>query len=154
MSKSIKLSDNNYLDSSSISHSRISLDKYLDGIRYTMSSTIGWKRIAQFNGMSGGTILLESDTPYGVLAKIEVSCGAGWNSQFNKNFKIITNDNYFTKARIVRKGNSISYLELYQAVAQGKTFRIKALDTINLTIYTSETMGAIPDGYVTNEYDF
>jgi len=158
--RSIKLKDNNYLDTSSIVHEKENLKTLLDNNllsktkKYTMSSTIGWKRIAYFINLAGGTIFIQNDASYGTLGQLTFACGTGWNSNINKIFKIITNGHYFTKARIVRKGNQISYLELYQALEYERNFQVMAIDTINVYLYDSEVLGSVPDGYTTDEIDF
>ena len=154
MGTSFKLKNNYYIDSSSIVYNKKTLKSELDKktAEYTLSSTIGWKRIASFTDMAGGTIIFSNKAGYGTISKIEFASGAGWNSYFNKVFKIITNDSYFTKARIVRKGNDTSYLELYQNLEYERVFTINALNTINTSVFHQETNGGIPTGYTSIEY--
>lgn len=156
MSKSVKLPNNAYIDSSGIVYNHETLNSILDKriAKYTLSNTIGWKRIASFTGMAGGMIIIESDPSYGTVAKIDFASATGWSSYFSKIFKKVTNGDYFTKARIVRKGNATSYLELYQALELERSMYINALSTINVVLNNSETQGNIPDGYSADEYNF
>lgn len=158
--RSIKLKDNNYLDTSSIVHEKENLKTLLDNNllskkkKYMMSSTIGWKRIAYFTNMAGGTITLYNSASYGTIAQLNFACGSGWNAYISKIFKLITNGQYFTKARIVRKGNQQSYLELYQALEYEREFVIVGVNTIHVSLYGQEVLGSVPDGYTTDEIDF
>lgn len=154
MTKLVKLADDYYLDSSSIMHNKEDLKTLLKIRKYKMSSTVGWKRIAYFTNMACGTVTIENDTSYGTVGQLNFACSSGWSSYLSKIFKVITNGNYFTKARIVRKGNSISYLELYQALEYERNFQINGINSINTYFYDKEVLGDVPDGYATEEIDF
>lgn len=161
MAKSIKLKNDTYWDSTGIVYGKETLDsilwKNLYGKRavYTMSATTGWKRIAVLSGMAGGTITIVNAASYGTMGQLTFATGVGYNYFLRKDYKQYTNGNVFTKARLVLKGNSPNYLEIYQALAVEREVTIKlALQSDNVTLITSETAGSIPSGYGAQEIDF
>ena len=125
-------------------------------VSYEMSETTGWKRIAALTEMANGTISFNNNPSNGTAGQITIACGKGFSFYYHKDYKIRTNDDLFTKFRIVYKGNDTCYLEVYQNIAVSRLVNIGlASQSINISLYKEETAGNIPSGYsATEDYSF
>lgn len=161
MPKSIKLKENTYWDSSSVMHNRKTLSEILDinvgtSATYTLSDTTGWKRIARLDGISAGNIIIKNEGgQHGSIGSLSISSIGGWSVSINKNYKSHANEQYFTKARLVRKGNNVVYLEIYQNISEAKTLYVYVdYNSIGISLFSSETSGDVPTGYTATEIDY
>lgn len=125
-------------------------------VSYEMSATTGWKRIAALNEMANGTLVFNNNPSNGTAGQITIAYGKGFSFYYHKDYKIKTNDDLFTKFRIVYKGNDVGYLEIYQNVAAARLVNIGlASQSVNITLLDTETAGNIPSGYsATADYEF
>lgn len=125
-------------------------------VSYEMSATTGWKRIASLSEMANGTIVFNNNPSNGTAGQITIAYGKGFSFYYHKDYKIRTNDDLFTKFRIVYKGNDTGYLEAYQNISVSRLVNIGlASQSINISLYKEETAGNIPSGYsATEDYSF
>ena len=125
-------------------------------VSYAMSEETGWKRIAALYEMANGTISFNNNPSNGTAGQITIACGKGFTFYYHKDYKIRTNDDLFTKFRIVYKGNDTCYLEVYQNIAISRLVNIGlASQSINVVLYEEEIAGNIPSGYsATADYEF
>lgn len=160
MAKSIKLKNDTYWDSSSVVYGRVPIDTYvgyLSGKRSTIKfdATTGWKRIAILKGQCNGELVIINPNSYGTVGKIRFGASSGWETFLDKVYKCIANGHYFTKVRMVYKGNSISYLEIYQNLAYERTVSLYLdIPSVGVWLYTTQVMGEVPSGYNTKEITF
>ena len=125
-------------------------------VSYTMSEETGWKRIATLNEMANGTLIFNNNPSNGTAGQITIAYGKGFSFYYHKDYKIRTNDDLFTKFRIVYKGNDVGYLEVYQNIAVSRLVNIGlASQSVNIDLYEEEIAGNIPSGYsATGDYEF
>lgn len=123
---------------------------------YNMSATVGWKRIAKLEGIAGGNLTIRNTLgQHGSIGNISLATTIGWTKSLTKNYKVYVNNNYFTKLRLITKGNADTYLEIYQNIAEEKLVDLLlSSDAMGIVLYTSETAGGVPSGYIETQYDY
>lgn len=123
---------------------------------YNMSANVGWKRIARLEGVAGGNLTIRNTLgQHGSIGNISLATTIGWTQSLTKNYKVHVNNNYFTKLRLITKGNADTYLEIYQNIAESKLVELLlSSDSMGIVLYTSETAGGVPSGYIETQYNY
>lgn len=121
-------------------------------VSYKLSNEIGWRRIAEFNGNVANARFYISQSGYAFSAlSLELISLNGWEPLLKKsNYRYSNSINRFNKARIVYKGNTGGYLEIYNNYENNNNGNITIyVDNSNyIKLLQQETIVTkIPDGY-------
>lgn len=124
-------------------------------VEYTLTDTVGWRRIARLQNAISKFYINFSGYGFCCLS-FNVASARGWSILLEKEIYKYTNGiNRFPKIRLVYKGNSDSYLEVYNdynSSTPGK-ITITVDNSKEIFLMKEETIVAedIPDGYSKTE---
>lgn len=124
-------------------------------VEYTLTDTVGWRRIARLQSAISKFYINFEGHGFCCLS-FNVANARGWSILLEKGIYGYTNGiNRFPKIRLVYKGNSDCYLEVYNNYNSSKSGKITITIDNNkgISLITKETIVAedIPDGYSKTE---
>ena len=124
-------------------------------VEYTLTDTVGWRRIARLQNAISKFYVNFSGYGFCCLS-FNVANARGWTTLLEKEIYRYTNGiNRFSKIRLVYKGNSDCYLEIYNNYTSSTsgTINITVDNNKDISLMTEETIvnDNVPDGYSVEE---
>ena len=124
-------------------------------VEYTLTDTVGWRRIARLQNAISKFYVNFSGYGFCCLS-FNVANARGWTTLLEKEIYRYTNGiNRFSKIRLVYKGNSDCYLEIYNNYTSSTSgaINITVDNNKDISLMTEETIvnEDVPDGYSVEE---